>query len=353
MLTRATHGTAAGTKAFPDGILFLDIDPGQPELAAPGIIYLAHLRAPLLGPPFTNLIVPGTEANVMLRMHYIGSYSPRGSPSHYQNCVSNLVALHHNYEHLPLIVNICGWISGYGRTILQSTLQRLVLTDIFYVGDTPNELLDDLMQPAMGGDQKIVTVIPPQPNKTPLKSPSDLREMQLQSYVHALGSYHGHMLWDQLPVTTLPDTLPPASDDINEVFTVIILGQVIAPEYITDALHGSVAALVVIKHDSLLFELSNREGKGRHDANGEMHIAQTKDGQLPYLVYRDRPDNPLDPETSECIGLARVTVDTNSKQLGIKSPISEADMRNEIMKGYRIAVVLAQQQGSWLMMESI
>lgn len=105
MLTVSLDGASYTSRFFPSGVILLDIDPGQPEVAAPGIVYLAHLRTPLFGPPFTSLIVPGMTKNKMLRMHYLGAFAPRDAPSHYQNCVSDLLALYREYIGLPLVVN--------------------------------------------------------------------------------------------------------------------------------------------------------------------------------------------------------------------------------------------------------
>jgi polynucleotide 5'-hydroxyl-kinase GRC3/NOL9 len=37
-----------------DGVAFLDLDPGQPEFAPMGQVYLARVRSPFFGPPFTH-----------------------------------------------------------------------------------------------------------------------------------------------------------------------------------------------------------------------------------------------------------------------------------------------------------
>ena len=354
MLTMNVNAAAGVVKAFPDGVILLDIDPGQPELAAPGSIYIAHLRAPLLGPPFANMVLPESPENVVLRMHYIGAYTPRESPSHYQRCVSDLLSLHRDYATVPLIINTCGWNTGSGKSLLLSAVQSVSLTDIIHVGDTQNAPFHDLMQPGVGEEQINLSQIPSQPNRTPLKSSRDLRDMQLQVYMHASGIFSGRILWDQLPVTISRGSLPGALDISKELFMIVVLGQDIVPEYISEALNGSVTAIVVIKHDSPLHGLLDGLGERRTNVHAGMRVAYTADSQLPYLEYRNMAGNPLDPETTECIGLGLVTVvPPEDKQLCIKSPVSAAHIKAEIAKGYRIAFVLAQQQGLWSTLESI
>jgi polynucleotide 5'-hydroxyl-kinase GRC3/NOL9 len=354
MLTMKVRASSEVMKVFPDGVILLDIDPGQPELAAPGIIYLAHVRAPLLGPPFANLIVPDTTENAMLRMHYIGDCTPRESPSHYQKCVADLLSLYSHYESLPLIINTCGWNTGSGKTILHSAVRGMNLTDIIHIGESRDAYLHDLMQPDVGGEQKVLTQIPSQPNKTPLKSGKDFREMQLQSYLHASGVVKSRVMWDPLPATLSHDALPADSGVFNETFMIVMLDHEVKPEYILDALDESVAAIVAIKHDSPLHGVTAGIGEVENEHYTTMRIAHTLDSQLPYLVYGSDAVNPLDPATTECMGLALVTaVFPEKRKVRIKSPVSAAHVRAKVAKGCGIALVLARQQGLWSTMESI
>ncbi|ERF74109.1 hypothetical protein EPUS_06378 [Endocarpon pusillum Z07020] len=340
LLTMSIPGSTVPTKAFPDGVLFLDIDPGQPELSAPGIIYLAHVHVPLLGPSFTNLVIPDSTENIMLRMHYLGAYTPRESPSHYQDCVSDLLRLYRGYPNFPLIINTCGWNTGAGKHVLLSTVREIVLTDIIYIGDTRNATLQELMESDAGGEHKALTPLLAEANRTPLKSGKDFREMQLQAYLHALGVVNGRVLFDQIPLTTIRDGLPANAGVSYKLSMIVMLDQSVKPEYLVTAVDGSVAAIVVIKHGSPLYGLA----AGAHTPNG----------QVPYLVYGNKVANPLDPETTECIGLGYVTAPISEhRQLRIKSPVSAAHITSQAEKGYKIALVLAQQQGLWANLESI
>jgi polynucleotide 5'-hydroxyl-kinase GRC3/NOL9 len=340
--------------AFPDGVIFLDIDPGQPELAAPSIIYLAHMRAPLFGPAFANLIIPGLTNNVMLRMHYLGAHTPRECPSHYQSCVSDLLSLYCDYGNLPLVVNTCGWITGSGKAALLSAVQGMALTDLIHIGDTRNAALQEIMKSNDGGDDKVLTRIQSQQHRIAPRSARDLREMQLQVYLHASSVVQGRVLCDLLPLTTLQDSLPTKSGASIGLSMIVMLDQDVRPEYLIEAVDGAVAAIVAIKQDSPLYGVSTEITRIQTSFHAGMHILSTPNGQVPHLVYGAKAANPLDPQTTECIGLGYVAlVESQGRQLRVRSPVSAAQIEAEVARGYKIALVVAQQQGLWASLERI
>ena len=65
---------------------WLDLDCGQPELTAPGMVSLTILRAPLLGPPQTHQ-ASGAEfegaPSAPLYASFVGDVSPQGDPDAY------------------------------------------------------------------------------------------------------------------------------------------------------------------------------------------------------------------------------------------------------------------------------
>lgn len=344
----STDGTPEMTSTFGNGVLFLDIDPGHPEFSAPGVISLAHVRTPILGSPFTNLILPGAVENSMLRMHYLGANTPQEAPAHYQKSVRDLLSLYGNYENLPLVINTSGYNTGSGISILLSAMRDMPLTDIVQIGAMRNDGVYELSQSSPMGQQRSLTQVPSQSHGAPLKSGVELREMQQQSYLHSLAVVNGRLVWDPLPTQTLREILSPAAEMVSEVFMVVVVGQELAPEHIVTALNESVVAFVSIKPGSPLHGLSNQGEKCNDEFGQEMRIARTPNGDLPYLVHGNKTANPLDPETTECIGLATITTaETPSKKLAIRSPVSLAHINAEIGKGYRVALVLARQHGLW------
>jgi polynucleotide 5'-hydroxyl-kinase GRC3/NOL9 len=350
MLTMEVNGNTGKMKAFPNGVIFLDIDPGQPELAAPSVIYVAHVRAPLLGPAFANMIIPGLTDNVMLRMHYLGSHTPRECPSHYQSCVADLYSLCCNYGNVPLVVNTCGWIAGSGKSVLLSAMQGMKLTDLVHLGDSRNTALQDIMESTAGGDDKVLMQIQPHRKRSALRSARDFREMQLLAYLHASSVVHGRVLHDLLPITTLRDCLPTKSGDSTCLSTIVLLDEDVSPEYLIEAVNGAVTAIVAIKHDSHLYEVMNGNMRSSFDAG--MHIICSQSSQVAHLVCGGKAANPLDPQATECIGLGYIAVaELQGRQLRVRSPVSAAQIAAEIAKGHKIALVVAQQQGLWASLE--
>jgi polynucleotide 5'-hydroxyl-kinase GRC3/NOL9 len=354
ILTWMSSQSPTDTRAFQNGLLFLDIDLGQPELMAPGMVYLAHLKAPLLGPSFTNIILPGANENRIVRMHYLGANTPRQCPLEYGKSVSDLLSLSHQYDGLPLIVNTCGWNSGSGLAMLAAAIGDEKFSDIIQIGEVRRIALDLLENLKIRGEHKILTQVSPQPNRTPLKSAKDLREMQLQSYMHAIRVSPDQTLWDSLPLSTMPTFEFPASHVLNNLYMVVIIGEDLAPQYLDEAMDGAVVAIVMVKHDSPLYELQERTQRAGNSTDAGFGIAYTPSGGLPYLVRRDRAVNPLDPATTECLGMAYVKVRSKGKRtLSLRSPVSSNRIRTEMDKGHKLALVLAQQQGMWSTHESI
>ena len=316
-----------------DGVLFLDLDPGQPELAAPGTIYLAHIRAPLLGPSFTTLIPPCSTSteNTMLRMHYLGSSTPRDSPSYYLACVAELWSLYCTKKHLPLVVNTCGWITGSGKEMLHSLVQKIRLSTVIYLGQGCSMLWRDAAFTDVEGQPKPVTILPSQPDYKPRKSGRDLREIQIRAYMHAMGFADGQIVWDLLPIST---QIGPSANSweipVNNI-TVVVLTSELRPKYIADALHGSIVAMVVSKHDVLEAAAAAQE----------LYVRHTYKEHIPYLLGDVNMGKLLDPVSTECLGLGLVSVTSSElTQIGIRSPIPSTSIQEQISNGFQIVLVL-------------
>ena len=114
-------------------VAFLDCDPGQPELAPPGVVSLSLVRAPLLGVPFTHVRSPGVETITAV---YVGEVSPAPVVGYY---VQALRTLFRAFRRLggerkegdsegrrslppPIVVNTCGWVLNMGRDVLLETV---------------------------------------------------------------------------------------------------------------------------------------------------------------------------------------------------------------------------------------
>jgi len=98
-------------------VQLLDADCGQPELTPPGLLSLALLREPLLGPP--ALRAAGAAAPQPAQLRFVGEESPKGDPAAYSAALRSLLAAAAADE-APLVVNTQGWVKGLGRELLEA-----------------------------------------------------------------------------------------------------------------------------------------------------------------------------------------------------------------------------------------
>lgn len=103
-------------------LAFLDCDVGQPELTPPGLVSLTVLDTPLLGPPHTHL------SHTAVMRYFIGDAQSKGDPPYYAACVAALLAAWRGdaaLSAMPLVVNMDGWVKGFGESLLNGSLQAI------------------------------------------------------------------------------------------------------------------------------------------------------------------------------------------------------------------------------------
>jgi polynucleotide 5'-hydroxyl-kinase GRC3/NOL9 len=159
-----------------ENVVYLDVDPGQPEFSPPGIISLNFLSTPILGPPFSH-----ADLTTALKAHHIGYVSPREDPGHYINCIADLLSYYYStFPTLPLIINSAGWTKGLGLELLQEILTYAQPSEIVFLGSsTPPEVIPTSATTTLH-ELPAAPVTPAQPRYTP----ADLRTLQTMSYFH-------------------------------------------------------------------------------------------------------------------------------------------------------------------------
>jgi len=114
-----------------------------------------------LGPPFTHPTLPNYA-------HYIGSVTPRSSPSHYLDAVQALIQTYHleiqnpafatdvqdsrNADAIPIVVNTMGWTKGLGADLTQRIESMLEPTDVFDIQAPIREEFSVPLPPASNGN---------------------------------------------------------------------------------------------------------------------------------------------------------------------------------------------------------
>jgi polynucleotide 5'-hydroxyl-kinase GRC3/NOL9 len=114
---------------------FLDIDPGQPERTAPGLVSVTTLQTPLIGPPALRL--SGGEflgsGEKPFHQKFVGDYSPESDVDAYVDaCIECLEKWLKKMKDEratnrveALLINCNGWVKGAGLEALAKFLNRI------------------------------------------------------------------------------------------------------------------------------------------------------------------------------------------------------------------------------------
>ncbi|OAL75250.1 hypothetical protein A7D00_0848 [Trichophyton violaceum] len=376
-----------------DGVLFLDLDPGQPEYSPIGHVYLAHIRSPTLGPPLSHPVLCPEDGSI-IRAHHIGSSSPKDDSKHYVQCTMNLLryyhtSMHETYSRCPLIINYPGWIFGQGLEILTRFLEALRLSDVVYMSETgPEEVAGPLKSVASQSRIPFWT-LPSQPTEYATRSRGQLRQMQMLSYFHMQESRHPtnafvyeersstSVHWSATPLCHTRAVKVNYSGSSQGILGVMIAGFPYDKEHILDLLDGAIVAVVAIEHadafkpvpddvESIDMLFRAEEDSGSEDAAEEVegdteeatlpaaaaatkrqalaerlqpHLHRTKE-DIPYLFSGNGTCAHLNPQHSHSLGLALVRgIDTSSQALELIMPIRSAAVRDALERGHQIVLV--------------
>lgn len=352
-----------------DGVAFLDLDPGQPEFAPMGQVYLAHLRSPVFGPPFSHPSLDGSRDGTIVRSHHIGATSPKEDPDHYVLAAMDLMeryrALQASYPQCPLIINYPGWIFGLGLEVATWLVRSLGLSDVVYMSEKgPTEVVQPLGQAAY--QAKIpLTILPSQPTDFVSRSSAQLRSMQMQSYFH-MSRPNGidNSLWLEQPLSRTKPFRVHYSGPQQGIQGIMVMGTEIHPDLLHEVLDGSIVAVVAVESPNAILgqnsgpmfaNNANTETDGDHDVDMqdsadavpiagtstiESSITRTPNEDLPYLFVGAGSSNPLDPKVSHCLGLALVrSVNVASHQLELVTPITGSTLRGVLEQGHSIVLV--------------
>jgi polynucleotide 5'-hydroxyl-kinase GRC3/NOL9 len=322
-------------------LYYLDLDPGQPEFGPPGQLSLIEVSAPLLGPSFSHLATSpqaGKAAYRVLRSHSLAAMTFRDFPGHYIDCAVDLAThIPQDSGNTPLVVNSCGWLSGVGASALMDLCSALHLTDLSVLGP-----LEDGLRAALAERVEIVHQLPRLSGKPSIRSPAELRAMQMMAYFHqrqtsqhiqnssnqnlrssttATGTSAEPKFQDR-PISSFRPWTVQYSGPNSGIAAIVSYSQPVAPPFLSEVLNGAIVAIVVPDDSSALASASASE------LDAEMGIAYTEQESIPYIPF-DRnqasPPAPLDPRQTSCVGLALIrSIDPVAKTFDLITPLSEA-----------------------------
>ncbi|PCG91849.1 Hypothetical protein PENO1_091680 [Penicillium occitanis (nom. inval.)] len=382
LLNHLLTPTPDGTSDNLDGIAFLDLDPGQPEFAPMGNIYLAHLREPCFGPPFSHPNLDNSRYGKIVRCHHIGATSPKEDPDNYALAIMNLLdqyrTLTATYPRCPLIINFPGWIFGLGLEVATWIIRSTGLSDVVYMSEKgPTEVIEPLGQAASEAGVTLTT-LPSQPVDMVTRSSAQLRSMQMQSYFHMTQS-EGLLdsFWSESPLIHSKPIHVSYSGPQPGIDGIIVLGNHYSPQVLRDIIDGSIVAVVAVENACAIPGYSGIEAKPDSDSHTEEEptdamvgdqnedneesnaddtsasqsnqhvkdllnesITRCPDSGLPYLFWGAGSSTPLDPKASRSLGLAFVrSIDVSAQRLELISPIPSSSIRDAINQGQSLVLV--------------
>ncbi len=331
------------------GALLLDLDVKQPELAPPGIVYLAYVGSPLLGPPISHLATPrvgrdiltrrsasaseetitGTSGqNHILRMHYIGSQGFEHSPQFSANAVADLIQCIEGVRSLacPLIVNSPGGFQDADE-LVSLLHKKIPFSDIACLDHSASSRYKKLMAASREKEGCAIHEIQ---SKAHRGAPaSTIQWSHLQSYFHMI-NLKSRVTWDPLALLSTNRTELGYGDPDSLLWAIITLGEQLALENVAQALEGSIVALVAVSQ------------------SGATSIRRTIEN-LPYRQVPEDDESGLpDPRCSECLGLAYVVnIDTVRETVEILTPVSLDELNAHSGTGNNLALVLGRQNRLW------
>lgn len=336
-----------------NGVLLLDLDTNQPELAPPGLIYLAHVREHLLGPPLSNLVtglgrgaaedsvgleLDGSEtptsternSNVasqsrILRMHYLGfsaiDLAMVSDGSFATDLLQYGELVRDEYPGCPLIVNSSGQLHT-GNASVPQLYSQMDFSDIISLDSSTSSRH---RRSTMAGYTDNYTFHEIRSKAFKSASPSTIRWNQLQSYFHMANSSYGRSTWDRLALLSANRNELSYSGAESDIWAVIILEQQLALEHVAQALRGSIVAIVAVscaQSEALAYTTIERIPCGKNDL--------------------------LKPQNSQCLGLAYIdTVDRERETITVFTPLSQGLFSAQAGRGRKIALVLGKQDRHW------
>ncbi|KAK3113106.1 Polynucleotide 5'-hydroxyl-kinase grc3 [Teratosphaeriaceae sp. CCFEE 6253] len=317
-------------------VVYLDLDPGQPEFTPPGQLSLVEVTIPILGPPFTHPASARSVAYKLLRSHSIAATSFRDEPAHYLACAIELIQ--HADRRYPLVVNACGWVSGVGASALEELLPSLDITQVVLMEPLEAVLIETLR--SSSPDSKFHR-IGRQPVRPTSRTPAESRSMQTQAYFHHRSSkFRSQSSCSDTVISNWRPWVVRYDGPRAGIQAVVSYGTHPHPNFLTETLNGSLVALVQVdKHhadEAYNFGLygpgdatstQNTADAAAEPRSASNSINRSPEG-LPYLPpSRTGASAPLDPRYSECVGLALIrAIEPNTKTLHIVTPLSEAQI---------------------------
>ncbi|KAF7416366.1 Polynucleotide 5'-hydroxyl-kinase grc3 [Pleurotus ostreatus] len=311
-------------------VAFLECDIGQSEFGPAGMVSLHVLDKPVLGPAFTHPSLP-------FRAHFIGSTTPRSSPSHYLASVDSLFQTYRTEvqtpglepladnricEYIPLVVNTMGWVKGLGASLLESIEEIVQPTHVFELqSSTPFPSSTSRASPPTTRHRVL------EPFTSSLAyTAADQRSLSILSYFHSIFPDHSGTGGASAEFTqTTPDlwdtSAPlcarfPFEVDCSTAFERVVLvgcgAEDVVPEQIHTVLNGALVALVACEEGAL---------------DSLLDLASQTPSKSPFSVPYIQGGPPPSPSASTCLGLALIrAISPDTQTMHVLTPLPPSSL---------------------------
>ncbi len=314
-----------GASAEPE-VLLVDLDPEAPETTPPGLVAIARIKEPLLGPAFTH---PSTASEVV-KIQFLGNRGVGLRNGHLAEAACDLLRDSvDDIQRVPVVIRMPAWIANIGNGAFDRIWNALKITQVVQVEGSTGSTIE-----ALANDENI-----PLRTLTPIAFESrtsafDDRDLRLRSYFRSSRPGIEPSPWHDVPLTanqsaryTLSFTQPAST-----IGAVLLLDPTIDPEDTFDAMLGSICAIMALSTD--FFEQNLR--------------AQiwTAENGLPRLMTSTMDSIPA--TVSTCLGLAYLAeMQTEPLELVIYTPVSSAHLQKVNDRTLLLVNAGRRQNGYW------
>ena len=336
------------TRAAQRGVVFLDLDPGQPEFCPAGTVSLLLVQKPNISPPFGHPW-PDDDSEMLIRCHALASVTPGSDPDLFMECALDLYSQYQKgWNGYPLVVNSPGWILGTGLDLLSFVIARIRPREVVYMSeDGPTETVDGL-RTACKRTSSFSTLPSQQSDSGGKKTASQLRAMQTMAYFHTRGKTEtSHVSWNSSPLSAASPWKVKYSGTGRAFAGIMCYGDQPTSALLAEAINGMVLAAVEIEDEKALRRrvpedtLMDVDVSERKMVNSlEGLIRRTPEG-IPYFDQCE--GETLDPTYSRSIGLVLVRgVDVENAALQILTPIPHSTLQEIRQNGKHMVLVHGQ-----------
>lgn len=296
----------------------LNLDHQNPILGPPGQISLSAIQAPLLGTPFGHPM--STPENQIVKAHAISIDGYEPDPQHFVSCVKELLKVYDALQkatpqYLRRLIVYCPCVADYGidkpkslkmaKLLLES--RQFMPIDLITIGSNP-DFLHDM-------DTAGATVLPGIPYAQDYGySTRRLHDLQMLSYFHASLSSNGEIEWDNEFLrdhTAYALSWDQPDQDFMGVFFFTDVPFMYEHMLTHQLMHMHRLVQIIVIHGPTSEQLSSQA------------VLRGEGDDIPYFPSDTRCKNqPFDPTSSECIGVAFVqNIDVKNKLLRLITPI--------------------------------